>query len=93
MIIEGPIVRLTFDHVGQGLNTFGKDLTNFKLAGENKRFYPAQATINWQGITLFSAFVKEPVAVRYAFDDFVEGELFNTAGLPAPSFRTDDWDN
>ncbi|CAZ97658.1 sialate O-acetylesterase [Zobellia galactanivorans] len=92
MTIEGPAVRLTFDHAQHGLNTFGKALTNFKIAGKNKRFYPAHATINWQGITLFSAFVKEPVAVRYAFDDFVEGELFNTEGLPASSFRTDDWE-
>lgn len=92
MIIEGSIVKLTFDHAKHGLNTFGKELVNFKIAGKNKRFYPADASINWQGITLFSAYVKEPVAVRYAFDDFVVGELFNTEGLPASSFRTDDWE-
>lgn len=92
MIIEGPIIKLTFDYAKNGLNTFGKELVSFKIAGKNKRFYTANATINWQGITLFSAFVKEPVAVRYAFDDFVIGELYNTEGLPASSFRTDDWE-
>ncbi len=90
--IDGPMVKLSFDHAFNGLTTFGKKLTNFKIAGKDKRFYPAHATINWQGITLFSAFVPEPVAVRYAFDDFVVGELFNNAGLPASSFRTDDWE-
>jgi len=35
--------------------------------------------------------VPEPVAVRYAFKDFVVGELFSTEGLPISSFRTDDW--
>jgi sialate O-acetylesterase len=30
-------------------------------------------------------------AVRYAFEDFVIGELFNNEGLPASSFRADDW--
>ncbi len=92
MNVDGPIVKLTFDHARNGLNTFGKKLTNFKIAGKDKNFYPANAAINWQGITLFSAFVPEPVAVRYAFDDFVVGELFNNAGLPASSFRTDDWE-
>jgi sialate O-acetylesterase len=32
------------------------------------------------------------VAVRYAFKDFVVGDLFSNEGLPATSFRTDDWD-
>ena len=35
--------------------------------------------------------VPEPVAVRYAFKDFIIGDLFNIEGLPASSFRTDDW--
>ncbi len=92
MTIEGPVVKLTFDHAKNGLTTFGKELTNFTLAGENQRFVPAQASITRQGITLFSPNVANPVAVRYAFDDFVVGELFNTEGLPASSFRTDDWE-
>ena len=27
-----------------------------------------------------------------SIDDFVIGELYNTEGLPASSFRTDDWE-
>ena len=92
MNIEGQLVKLTFDHAKNGLTTFGKSLVNFKVAGENKRFYPAQAFITPKGVTLFSPAVEKPVAVRYAFDDFVVGELFNTEGLPASSFRTDDWE-
>ena len=92
MTVEGSVVKLTFDHAKNGLNTFGKELVNFKLAGKNKRFYPAKAFITRQGITLFSPSVAEPVAVRYAFDDFVVGELYNVEGLPASSFRTDDWE-
>lgn len=92
MTVEGMMVKLTFDHAGNGLTTFGKDLSNFKIAGENKRFYPAQAIITGSGISLVSPMVEKPVAVRYAFDDFVVGELFNTEGFPASSFRTDDWE-
>ena len=92
MIVEGQMVKLTFDHAKNGLTTFNNKLENFKIAGENKRFYPAEAFITGKGITLFSPQVEKPVAVRYAFDDFVVGELFNTEGLPASSFRTDDWE-
>jgi sialate O-acetylesterase len=31
------------------------------------------------------------VAVRYAWDNTAEPTLFNKAGLPASSFRTDAW--
>lgn len=92
MTVEGNVVNLTFDHAEYGLTTFGKELVNFKVAGANQRFYPAEAFLTRQGITLISTRVQEPVAVRYAFDDFVVGELFNTEGLPASSFRTDDWE-
>lgn len=31
-------------------------------------------------------------AVRYAFRNVPEATLFNTSGIPASSFRTDDWE-
>ncbi len=92
MTIEGNQVRLTFDNASNGLTSFGKGLYCFEVAGSNKRFYPAEAFITNSGITLFSPTVTQPVAVRYAFKDFIVGDLFNTEGLPASSFRTDDWD-
>lgn len=92
MKVEGSVVKLTFDHAKNGLTTFGKELKNFKVAGENKNFVPAQAFITNQGISVYAPNVEKPVAVRYAFEDFVIGELFNTEGLPASSFRTDDWE-
>lgn len=92
MKVEGSVVKLTFDYARNGLTTFGKPLEHFTVAGENKRFVPAEAFITNDGITLFSPVVANPVAVRYAFDDFVAGELYNTEGLPVSSFRTDDWE-
>jgi len=92
MKVEGNMVYLTFDNAPNGLTSFGKTLSCFEIAGANKRFYPAQAFITSAGITLFSPSVAQPVAVRYAFKDFVVGDLFNTEGLPASSFRTDDWE-
>ena len=92
MTIDGSVVKLTFNNAPNGLTSYGKELINFKVAGDNKRFYPAKALITRKGITLSSPYVEKAVAVRYAFEDFVVGDLFNTYGLPATSFRTDNWD-
>ncbi|MFO8085510.1 MAG: sialate O-acetylesterase [Desulfobacterales bacterium] len=92
MNVEGSVVKLTFDHAEYGLTTFGKPLKNFEIAGENRHFIPAESFITPQGITVFSPAIEKPVAVRYAFKNWVKGELYNIEGLPASSFRTDDWE-
>ncbi|GAB2806814.1 sialate O-acetylesterase family protein [Ferruginibacter profundus] len=88
-------IKLTFDYSESGLTSFGKPLTDFEIAGDDKVFYPAFATINnndkGANITVWSDSVKKPVSVRYAFKSWVVGSLFNTQGLPASSFRTDNW--
>lgn len=91
MTVAGPVIKLTFNNAANGLTSYGKELKCFEVAGSDKRFYQAEAFITDTGITLFSPSVIEPVAVRYAFKDFIIGDLFNTEGLPASSFRSDDW--
>ncbi len=91
MTITGQVVKLSFNNAANGLTSFGNELSCFEVAGENKRFFPAKAFINGGGVTIFSPQVSDPVAVRYAFKDFIVGDLFNTEGLPASSFRTDNW--
>lgn len=92
MKISEGVVKITFDHAPNGLTSYGKELSCFEVAGANKRFFPARAFITGSGVTVFSPAVPEPVAVRYAFRDFVVGDLFATNGLPVSSFRTDDWE-
>ena len=36
--------------------------------------------------------VPVPVAVRYAFRNYAPVSIYNTFGIPASPFRTDDWD-
>ncbi len=91
---SGDSLIITFDYAEMGLNTFGKPLTDFEIAGEDKIFYPAKAIFTKDRrtcITVWSEQVKNPISVRYAFKNWVEGSLFNTYGLPASSFRTDNW--
>ena len=90
---EGELV-LHFDHTPNGISSFGKPLTGFMVAGEDRVFHPAEAKIQREAgvLMLKSAEVPHPVAARYAFENWVEATLFSTAGLPASSFRTDDWE-
>ena len=69
-------------------------ITGFELAGEDRVFHPAQATAggDWSRfVTVTCPEVPEPVAVRYAFHNYVESNLFSTLGIPVPCFRSDDW--
>ncbi len=91
MNINKESVTVTFANVENGLTSFGKTISAFEVAGEDRVFYPAEAKIVRKGVVVHSAQVKQPVAVRYAFKDWVEGDLFNTEGLPAAPFRTDIW--
>jgi len=69
-----------------------RELKNFVIAGEDKIFHPAQVKMKKnKTITVYSDEVKNPVAVRYGFEDCLEGSLFSNAGLPVSPFRTDDW--
>jgi sialate O-acetylesterase len=89
--IKGDTAQLRFDLAGKGLTDKGKGLTRFEVAGTDRVFHPAKATITPYGIAVWSPEVKSPQAVRYAFKDWVVGDLYNMEGLPASSFRTDNW--
>lgn len=90
--VKDNTVTVKFKNSFNGLTSFLKEITTFEISGADKHFHPAKATINGNTVVLTSDQVKEPVAVRYAFKDFVVGDLFGTDGLPVSSFRTDDWD-
>lgn len=93
LTIEKNTAVVKFKDVPNGLTSFSKELSLFEIAGADKKFYPAKAVIKGSSVNVSSEQVKNPVAVRYAFKDFVIGDLFGNEGLPVSSFRTDDWDN
>ena len=63
----------------------------FAIAGADKEFVWADATIQGSAVVVASPKVPQPVAVRYAWADNPEVSLFNQAGFPVAPFRTDDW--
>ena len=69
----------------------GSTSENFEVAGSDKVFHPAtKVWVNRNRVYVICNDVKKPVAVRYAFKDWVVGDLMHD-GLPVSSFRSDNW--
>lgn len=92
MSIEDTAIVVSFKNAESGLFTY-RELQDFEIAGEDKVFYPAKAEIvkRKSKVKVYSELVPQPLAVRYAWRNFVEGTLFDANELPASSFRTDAW--
>lgn len=91
--VEGSKIRLSFTHTDGGLKSSnGKALKGFIIAGNDKKFYEADAKIVGNEVVVSSPKVAHPISVRYAWKDHPEGaNLSNGAGLPASPLRTDDF--
>jgi len=102
--IDGGRARLAFDYLGTGLmvgkkegrspavENKGEKLKRFAIAGADKKWFWADAVIEGNTVAVSSPEVKEPVAVRYAYQKNPDGaNLYNREGLPASPFRTDNW--
>jgi sialate O-acetylesterase len=90
--IEGNKIILSFNHIGGGLITIdGEPLSQFAIAGADKKFVWANARIEGNTVVVWNDQVTDPKYVRYAWSDNPEGaNLFNKEGLPASPFRTDE---
>lgn len=105
MTVEGDKVRVKFANIGAGLKIAAHpstqpgvpqaapagDLKGFSIAGEDKKFYWATAKIEGDSVVVSSDKVASPVAVRYAWANNPDCNLYNKEGLPASPFRTDTW--
>lgn len=94
MVGEDGKVTLTFSDVAGGLKAMdSKEVLGFTIAGDDKKFYPAQAEIKGKDTIVVShPDVKAPVAVRYAWADNPVANVYSSVILPLTPFRTDSWD-
>lgn len=95
--IKGHKVIVNFDYAQNGITSYNKPIVGFEIAGSNKVFYKANAKVirgygsNRSKLEVSSDSVKNPEAVRYGWKNYLEGNLYNSQGLPASSFRSDNW--
>jgi len=92
MQIDAQKIQLTFQNA-DGLKARSPDepLIGFEVAGEDQKFVPVEATVVNGVVELTSPAEITAVAVRFGWTDTFVSPLINSAGLPASSFRTDDF--
>ncbi len=92
--INKSTIELSYQSIGSGLEIKNdKILKGFAIAGVDKVFHWANAKIVGDKVIVYSSEVSFPIAVRYAWANNPECNLYNKEGLPAVPFRTDNWDN
>ena len=92
--IKGNTVTVQFTHAKdlQPDKNERIDIRGFALAGADKKWHWAQATLADDGqVRVTCAKVKKPAAVRYGWGDNPDCNLVNQAQLPTTPFRTDNW--
>jgi len=89
MSIEQGKIRVRFDHAGSGLaSRDGKPLDSFEIIGPETDWTPADAVIDGDSVVLSSTQVKEPAALRFAWNKAATPNLINKEGLPTSAFRS-----
>jgi sialate O-acetylesterase len=93
-VVRGDTIVVSFGDVGGGLVARSPDgrIGGFSIAGADRKFVWAEARIVGNTVRVWSARVKRPVAVRYAWANNPDrANLYNREQLPAAPFRTDRW--
>ncbi|NDV68209.1 sialate O-acetylesterase [Dysgonomonas sp. 25] len=93
MVVEGNKAVISYDNIAAGLTTPSKYgyIESFAIAGADSVFHWAKAYIDGDKVVVYSDKVQHPVAVRYGWSDNPDINLYNSSGLPAAPFRTDNW--
>ncbi|MCF8321817.1 MAG: DNRLRE domain-containing protein [Flavobacterium sp.] len=88
--VQGANLTIAFDNIGGGLSAT-KAITEFEIAGSDKVYKTATATIlSDNKIRLTNATIANPLYARYAFKNFSTASIFTTDTFPLPlsPFRT-----
>ena len=89
--IDGNKIVITFNNIGGGLIAKdGGELSQFAIAGADKKYIWANARIEGDHVIVWSDQLSQPLYVRYAWANNPDGaNLYNREGLPASPFTTD----
>ena len=83
-------IRISFEYTGSGLMTRNNQpVTNFEIAGSDKKFVKADAAIENSTVLVWSRDVNKPAMVRFCWNEQAKSNLFNKEGLPASPFTTE----
>ena len=93
MKIQGNYVYIYFSNIAKSLLLkSGNEVKELAIAGSDKKFFWAKSRVEVDRIIVWNDEVSAPVAVRYAWcDNPLNVNLYNSEGLPAEPFRSDNW--
>jgi sialate O-acetylesterase len=83
-------IRVWFDHVSDGLQAKGPALSGFEVAGADHKFSPASARIEGTSVFVSNEQIASPKYVRYGWRNSPDVNLYNSAGLPASPFTSEE---
>ncbi len=86
---EDHSIRVWFDDASGGLSAKGGPLAGFEVAGDDRKFVSATASLDGGSVLVTSATVGRPKYVRYGWESVPNANLFNAAGLPASPFTSE----
>jgi sialate O-acetylesterase len=87
--VENNGMRVWFDHAG-GLSAKDGAPQGFEIAGRDRNFLPATARIEGQAIVVNNPQIANPEYVRYGWANAPTLNLYNSAGLPASPFTSEE---
>lgn len=88
--IVGDSIRLRFDFVAGGFNTFeNAPIRGFEVLDTRGVWHPGRAVFDGIEIVVTAEGVPNPLSVRYAYHDFPDGNVTNGVGLPLQPFWVD----
>jgi len=86
-VVDGDKMEIYFKHAAGGFKLKG-EMSGFEIAGSDKQFVEAKATICGDAIILTSPLVAKPVYARYLWTNYGEVTLYGANDIPVAPFRT-----
>lgn len=87
--VKDAKIEITFDYGQDGLTPENKAIEGFEISGSDGIFVPANARIinGTARVEVWNDSIAHPTEVRYCFRNYMEGNLYNNATIPAAPFR------
>ncbi|SZD72782.1 Domain of uncharacterised function (DUF303) [Candidatus Ornithobacterium hominis] len=87
VIYKNCTIILSFSDAKSLKTSDNENLKGFEIAGEDRIFHPAEATISGLNVLLKHKNIKNPKFFRYAWQSYSLGNLTDEDGIPASTFN------
>ena len=89
VIRQGEQLRIYFTHTAQGILSKGGPLKGFQIEAPDGKWYYVPAVIQGNTVVVDTTSIPNTPAVRYAWANYTEANLYNGVGLPASTFEAE----